>query len=133
MILLSVLFGSLVGISLGLTGGGGAIFAVPMLVYGLHLPAREAVVISLLAVGITSAFGFVQKWKRREAELRPGLLFAAAGMIGAPIGTWGSRQIPEAILMILFSGLMITISVVMWRKGRRAEMSPVCEIGRAHV
>lgn len=126
MTLLSVLFGSLVGISLGLTGGGGAIFAVPMLVYGLHLPAREAVVVSLLSVGLTSAIGFVQKWKRRDAELRTGLLFAAAGMIGAPIGTWGSRQVPEAILMMLFSGLMITISVVMWRKGRRAEMSPVC-------
>ncbi|MBL8811753.1 MAG: sulfite exporter TauE/SafE family protein [Planctomycetaceae bacterium] len=126
MTLLSIFFGSLVGISLGLTGGGGAIFAVPMLVYGLRLPAREAVVISLLSVGTTSAIGFVQKWKRRDAELRTGLLFAAAGMIGAPIGTWGSRQVPDSILMMLFSGLMITISVVMWRKGRRAEMPPVC-------
>lgn len=33
--LLSVLFGALVGLSLGLTGGGGSIFAVPLLVYGL--------------------------------------------------------------------------------------------------
>ncbi len=126
MFLLCIFFGTLVGISLGLTGGGGAIFAVPMLVYGLHLPAREAVVISLLSIGITSAFGFVQKWKHRDAELRTGLLFAAAGMIGAPIGTWASRQIPEAILMVLFAGLMISISVVMWRKGRRVTIQPVC-------
>jgi uncharacterized membrane protein YfcA len=32
---LSLIFGALVGFSLGLTGGGGAIFAVPLLVYGL--------------------------------------------------------------------------------------------------
>jgi uncharacterized membrane protein YfcA len=93
-----------------------------MLVYGLHLPAREAVVISLLSVGATSALGFLQKWKRREAELRTGLLFAAAGMLGAPIGTWLARQIPDTLLMILFSGLMITIAAVMWRKGRQASV-----------
>lgn len=126
MFLLCIFFGTLVGISLGLTGGGGAIFAVPMLVYGLHLPARDAVVISLLSIGITSAFGFVQKWKHRDAELRTGLLFAAAGMIGAPVGTWMARQLPEAILMLLFAGLMISISVVMWRKGRLSTTSPEC-------
>ena len=44
---LSLIFGALVGFSLGLTGGGGAIFAVPLLVYGLGVPPREAVGISL--------------------------------------------------------------------------------------
>ena len=46
------------GFSLGLTGGGGAIFAVPLLVYGLGVPAREAVGVSLLTVGSTSLVGF---------------------------------------------------------------------------
>ena len=44
---LSLLFGAIVGLSLGLTGGGGAIFAVPMLVYGLGMGTREAVGVSL--------------------------------------------------------------------------------------
>lgn len=61
MTALSLLFGAVVGLSLGLTGGGGAIFAVPLLVYGLGVPAREAVGISLLAVGSTSLVGFVQR------------------------------------------------------------------------
>lgn len=127
MSLITILFGAIVGISLGLTGGGGAIFAVPMLVYGLHLPAREAIVISLLSVGATSALGFLQKWKRREAEVRTGLLFAFAGMLSAPIGTWLARQLPDTLLMILFSGLMITIAAVMWRKGRQASVpAAVC-------
>lgn len=123
----SILFGAIVGLSLGLTGGGGAIFAVPMLVYGLGLPARESVVISLVSVGVTSAVGFLQKWKRREAEFRTGLLFAVAGMMGAPMGSWAAQQIPETLLMILFSCLMTAIALVMWRKGRRAETpAPVC-------
>jgi uncharacterized membrane protein YfcA len=36
---LAILFGCLVGFALGLTGGGGGVFAVPLLVYGLGHPA----------------------------------------------------------------------------------------------
>jgi len=125
--LLSILFGSVVGVSLGLTGGGGAIFAVPLLAYGLGLPARQAVAVSLISVGITSFAGFLGKWRRGESEVRTGLFFAVAGMLGAPVGSWLSRLIPEAVLMLLFAGLMLTIAAVMWRKGSRAiEQSSVC-------
>ncbi len=40
--ILSLLFGLVVGFALGLTGGGGSVFAVPLLVYGLGVPAHEA-------------------------------------------------------------------------------------------
>ena len=43
IILLTLLLGSMVGFSLGLTGGGGAIFAVPLLVFVIGVPMREAV------------------------------------------------------------------------------------------
>ncbi len=119
MTMLSILFGAIVGVSLGLTGGGGAIFAVPMLAYGLGLPAREAVGISLVSVGLTSLVGFLQKWKHGEAEIRTGLIFAFAGMLGAPLGAWLARRIAEPVLMLLFAGLMITIAVVMWSRGRQ--------------
>ena len=120
---LSLLFGSIVGLSLGLTGGGGAIFAVPLLAYGLGVPAREAVTTSLVSVGLTSFVGFLGKWRKGEAELRTGLLFAIAGMLGAPFGTWLAKQIPENWLMLMFSGLMITIAWKMWKKGAGAAIA----------
>jgi hypothetical protein len=83
MATLSLIFGAVVGLSLGLTGGGGAIFAVPLLIYGLGVNPRDAVAISLAAVGATSFVGFLHRWNLREVELRTGLLFAAAGMVGA--------------------------------------------------
>ena len=127
MLWLSLLFGSIVGLSLGLTGGGGAIFAVPLLAYGLGVSAREAVAISLVSVGLTSFVGFLGKWRKGEAELRTGLLCAAAGMLGAPIGSWIAKQIPETWLMLMFSGLMLTIAWKMWQKsGRAAAQSQVC-------
>ena len=127
MQLLSLLFGSIVGVSLGLTGGGGAIFAVPMLAYGLGVPAREAVAISLVSVGLTSFVGFLAKWRKGDAELRPGLMFAAAGMLGSPVGSWIAGQMPETWLMLLFAVLMLTIAWKLWQNaGRKTIQSEVC-------
>jgi uncharacterized membrane protein YfcA len=124
---LSLLFGSLVGVSLALTGGGGALFSVPMLVYGLGMPVREAVSVSLVSVGVTAFVGFLGKWRKGEAEVRTGLLFAVAGMLGAPPGTWIAGQLPESLLMMLFAALMLLIAGMMWRKGVKSALStPVC-------
>ncbi len=41
MLLLTLLLGTLVGFSLGMTGGGGAIFAVPLLVYVLEFQQEK--------------------------------------------------------------------------------------------
>ena len=113
---LSLIFGALVGFSLGLTGGGGAIFAVPLLVYGLGVAPREAVGISLASVGITSFVGFLGRWRARQVEIRTGLVFAVAGMLGAPVGSWVSGLIPEAVLLTLFAILMLIVALRMWSK-----------------
>lgn len=113
---MSILFGTLVGLSLGLTGGGGAIFAVPLLVYGLGTPTKDAVGISLAAVGATSLVGFLHCWTLRHVEVRTGLLFAIAGMLGAPIGTWLASFLPDAILLLAFAGLMLLVALRMWQQ-----------------
>jgi len=116
MIGLSLLFGAIVGLSLGLTGGGGAIFAIPLLVYGLHVPTREAVGISLMATGATSLVGFLYRWKLGEIEVRTGLLFAVAGMLGAPVGTWIAGFLPETVVLLSFAGLMVIVAVKLWQQ-----------------
>jgi len=116
MAVLTLIYGAVVGLSLGLTGGGGAIFAVPLLVYGLSVDPRQAVGISLAAVGITSLVGFLGRWTAGQVEVGTGLLFAAAGMVGAPVGSWLSMRIPESLLLTLFAVLMVVVAVRMWRK-----------------
>lgn len=119
MLALALVFGAAVGFSLGLTGGGGSIIAVPLLVYGLSMPARQAVCVSLAAVGTTAFVGAIHRLCRREVEVRTGLMFAVAGMIGAPIGTFVGRLIPEPLLLLMFAGLMFSVAVMMWRKASR--------------
>ncbi len=125
--LFTLVSGGLVGVSLGLTGGGGAIFAVPLLVYGLAIAPREAVGISLASVGITSLVGFFGRWRAGKVEVRTGLVFAFAGMLGTPLGSSLSGQIPEAVLLTLFALLMLIVAVTMWTKAAaKAELAGVC-------
>lgn len=119
MSLLILVFGGLVGLSLGLTGGGGAIFAVPLLVYGLGIQPREAIVVSLVAVGMTSLVGFLSRWKAGEVETHTGGMFAIAGMVGAPLGTWIAGRLPEMLLLLAFAGLMVVVAIRLWFKASR--------------
>jgi uncharacterized membrane protein YfcA len=123
MFSLAVLFGCAVGFALGLTGGGGGVFAVPLLVYGLAVAPREAVGISLASVGGTALAGVVPRLWRGEVELRTGLLFAVAGMIGAPMGSYLSTLFPETILLMMFGCLMLIVAWRMWAKIRNPELA----------
>lgn len=119
---LTIAFGMVIGFSLGLTGGGGSIFAVPMLIYGLGAGAREAVGISLAAVGATSLLGALLRWRAAEIEVRGGIVFAIGGLIGAPFGTLIGKQLPEALTLIGFAVLMGIVGRRMWRgKGPSTE------------
>lgn len=125
---LAVLFGMLVGFSLGLTGGGGAIFAVPLLVYGLAIAPSEAVGISLASVGTMSAAGLLGRWRTGHVEPKTGTIFAVAGMCGTPVGSWLSGQIPEQLLLLLFSALMVIVAARMWTSPRRADAIVACTL-----
>jgi uncharacterized membrane protein YfcA len=124
---LPISFGILVGFVLGLTGGGGSIFAVPLLVYGLSLGPHQAIGISLVAVGATAALGFLQRWRKSEVDVRTGLLFAASGMLGAPLGSFLNQKIGGELLLLLFSGLMVVVAIRMWKQA--AEVTKPAEVG----
>ena len=49
---LGVLPGIFTGLVLGLTGSGGAIIAVPLLVFGLHITVAEAAPVALLSIAV---------------------------------------------------------------------------------
>lgn len=120
---MSLLFGSIVGFSLGLTGGGGAIFAVPLLVYGLAVRPHDAAGISLAAVGATAAAGALQRLHAGEIDLRTGLLFSITGVLGAPAGTALGGLLPDTLLLVLFAGLMGYVALRMWRQSENGRAS----------
>ncbi len=70
------------GIILGLTGGGGSIMTVPILVYVVGLNPIIAAAYSLFIVGTTAAFGTIQNIKNGNVMIKTGLLFAFPSLIG---------------------------------------------------
>ena len=106
MRVLSIVFGTIVGLALGLTGGGGSIFAVPLLIYGLGVAPRQAIGLSLVAVALTAASGVVQAARRGVIEWRAGVIFALAGMAAAPVGVWMGDRVSETATLLAFAVLM---------------------------
>ena len=120
--LLQLLSGAVVGVSLGLTGGGGSILAVPLLLHVVGMDLRAAVKASLAVVGLTSLLG---AWMQRsEVVWRAGLVLGVGGIAGAPLGAFLGGYFPDQWVLILFSGLMLFIAYRFW-KGAGATEVPI--------
>lgn len=114
---LLAIFGAIaVGVSLGLTGGGGSILTVPVLVYLVGIPPAEAVGLSLMVVGLAAASGAIQYARAGDFHVPTALSFALSGMLGALIGAQFTRMVSPQVLMGLFGLLMLVVAVRMLGK-----------------
>jgi uncharacterized membrane protein YfcA len=111
--MLALLYGALVGLSLGLTGGGGSIFAVPLLVYGLSLDFRKAVAFSLVVVGSTALYGAVLQARNHKVMWRAGALIGLGGVASAPLGALIGAHTPERLSLLLFALIMAVVGIQM--------------------
>ena len=106
---LTLLGAALIGVSLGLTGAGGSVITLPVLVYLAGIPPKEAVGMSLLVVGAAALAGTIQRIRAGEVHWKAALMFAVAGMIGATGGTRFTPLVSGAILMLIFGLLMLAV------------------------
>ncbi len=118
---LSIFFGALIGLSLGLVGGGGSILTVPVLVYAIGQPAQAATTTSLAIVGLNALIGMAGHARQRRVDFRTGLLFGVVGIGGALIGSWLNTFVPASVLLVLFALIMLVAAAAMLR--RRGEPS----------
>ena len=127
-----VLFGAGAGLAVGITGGGGAVVAVPLLVYVLGLDAVQAVAISVLGVGVASVSSFLSRVRRAEVDAGVGALLSAGGIASAPFGAALGARLPEAVLLGAFGLLAAVIALRMWATaGHPADMTlGPCAISR---
>lgn len=123
-------FGALcIGLILGLTGGGGSILTVPILVYIMLIDPIIATAYSLFIVGTTSAFGAVQNYRKGLVDIKNGFLFAIPSFVAVYI----TRRflvplIPDTILeqpflltkstflMVFFAVIMVLAAISMLKK-----------------
>lgn len=116
-----------IGLSLGLTGAGGSILTLPVLVYLAGIPPKQAVGLSLLIVGTAAAVGAWQRARAGEVHLKAAGMFVVAGMVGAALGAQLTPLISASALMITFAVLMLVVAVRMLMPGKSGpEPLPEC-------
>lgn len=115
MIWLAVALSVLVGVSLGLLGGGGAILMVPLLVYVAGQSPNDAIATSLLVVGVTSVVAVISYARAGQVRWKVAAIFGVAAMAGAYAGGLLSHYIPGSVLLVMFAVVMIGAGVAMLR------------------
>ena len=124
-----------IGLILGMTGGGGSILTVPILVYLMNFNPVTATAYSLFIVGTTSAFGTIQNFRKGIVEIKTALLFAIPSLIAVfltrkfivpaiPDILFQSGQFSitkEIFLMVVFAIVMFSASLSMLKKKTEME------------
>ncbi len=127
--LISPALGILVGILMGLTGAGGGILSVPLLVFFLGLPIAEAAPIALCAVALASSIGAILGLKNKILRYKAAGFMAIFGLALSPLGLWLAPQIPNAPLQILFSLILLYVAIRLLSQARN-ELKGISEPNR---
>ncbi|HXZ68728.1 MAG TPA: sulfite exporter TauE/SafE family protein [Alphaproteobacteria bacterium] len=130
-IALSLVSGSVVGLSLGLVGGGGSILAVPLMVYVIGVSSPHvAIGTSAVAVAVSALINLFGHARAQTVKWPCAIAFALAGIIGAAIGAHIGKAFDGKKLLAAFGVLMIVIAALMLRP-RKGGDNPAVRLNKA--
>lgn len=122
MILTLLIIGLLIGAILGLTGAGGSLLAMPLLLVVLKLPPTAATGLALGVVAASSLYGVIQHFSHKKILWVPAILFSISGALFAPVGRVAAAYVPDTLLLIGFSLLSLIIAArMLWQSIRKPE------------
>ena len=135
MAMSATVYGFVIGIALGLTGGGGSILTVPVLIYLVGESVQSAIGTSLAVVGGIATQGVITQ--RKRVDWRSATALGTFGIIGSYPGTLISQHLSGRLLLMLFAGVMLVAAAAMLRskpaerEGRSAPFVVVAVTGVA--
>jgi uncharacterized membrane protein YfcA len=113
--------GIVVGLVLGLTGAGGSMLAVPLLMWALHISVTQAAPLALLAISAAASLGTLVAWRQARVRYRAALLMGAMGILVAPVGLALAHRLPQIALELVLGATMLVVAA---RMLARAETAP---------
>ncbi len=126
-VVLAIPLGIAIGLVVGAIGGGGAILALPVLVYLLGEAVGPATTASLVVVAIAAGVGAGALAVRGHVCWRVALTFTAPAAAGALLGTLAGRELSAQVLILGFVPVMLLASGATWQRAREVSSE---EIGR---
>lgn len=115
--LLAIPFGLLIGAVVGTVGGGGAILALPILVYVLGEGVSAASTASLIVVALGASVGAGSQARHGQLCWRIALTFSLPAALGAYLGTVANGQVSPRALILAFVPVMLAAAVLTYRRG----------------
>jgi uncharacterized protein len=132
-----IIIGAVSGIALGLTGSGGSLLAVPMLVSLTALTLTQAIALSLVGIALTAWGGLLVQFRSVRIDWHTTSLLALTGLLSSPFGTYLGTQLHDSTRWLGFAALMLVIAERMWHQrptvvraglshARHSSASPFC-------
>lgn len=116
MVLLAIPFGLAIGLVVGSVGGGGAILALPVLVYVLDQPAGPASTAALVVVAIAATAGALRPARDGLVCWSIALRFSGPAAIAALGGALLNTQVGGRAVVLAFIPVMLLASAATWRR-----------------
>ncbi len=126
---LAIAAGVAIGLAQGGLGAGGALMAVPLLVYGFGRDVHSATTASLLVVLVASLVGAADHGRGGRVRWRTALAVGAATIPGAGAGTVVNRLLSGQTILLLYSFFLFAAAYAMLR-GRAGPRREVRARGR---
>ncbi len=118
MLVVAAVLGLAIGLVVGSVGGGGAILALPVLVYVLGEPVDPAASGALVVVAVAAAVGAGSLARSGRVCWRIALAFSAPAAAGALLGTLAGREVGAALLVLLFVPVMLVAAGATGQRAR---------------
>lgn len=109
---------------MGLTGAGGGILAVPLLVTGMHWSMQQAAPVALVAVAIGAGVGAIDGFRYRLVRYKAAILMAIAGIPVTRLGQYWAQQLPQYLLLGIFALLMLMVSIRFYKGSNQKQLVP---------
>lgn len=118
----------MIGLIVGSVGGGGAILALPVLVYILDEPVGPATAASLIVVAVAASVGAGSLARSGHVCWRLAAIFSTPAAAGSLLGAIANRHVSGAALILAFVPVMLVAAAATWQRvgADRAEQDEGC-------
>jgi uncharacterized protein len=112
----AVPLGLAIGVMLGAVGGGGAVLAVPVLVYLVGQDVHAATTTSLAVVAAAALAGGAAQARQARVCWPQVAAFAPAALLGTVAGTLANEAVSGSVLLLAFVPVLLVAAAFTWRR-----------------
>ena len=110
-LLIALLAGLFIGLVLGFVGAGGAMLAVPIMIYLLDFSALAATTAAMVIVGLAALAGARERYKKGEVLVREALTVSSLGLVTNIVFAILAKEFSETTIT---TGLAAVLAIAGW-------------------